>query len=109
MKLGPDGARAALAAGCNDLGGTLMNESISRAAGASYGQELQPEAMEALIRSAGRAPRQRTTLYGVPSAERTRASFGAPPLVEPVNPSVNDAGLERPARLLRPTAVGARA
>jgi FO synthase len=109
VKLGRDGARAALAAGCNDLGGTLMNESISRAAGASHGQELPPEAMEELIRSAGRVPRQRTTLYGTPPAERTRASFGAPPLAEPVNPPVNDAGLERPARLLRPTAVGARA
>ena len=110
VKLGPDGARAALVAGCNDLGGTLMNESISRAAGASHGQELPPEAMEELIRSAGRTPRQRTTLYGVPPAERTRASFGAPPLAEPVNPSVNDAGLTRPLRLLRPVnAAGARA
>jgi FO synthase len=108
VKLGPDGARAALAAGCNDLGGTLMNESISRAAGASHGQEFPPEAMEELIRSAGRLPRQRTTLYGVPPAERTRASFGAAPLAEPVNPSVNDAGLKAPRRLLRPV-VGARA
>jgi len=107
VKLGRDGARAALAAGCNDLGGTLMNESISRAAGASHGQELPPEAMEQLIRSAGRVPRQRTTLYGVPPAERTRASYGAEPLAEPVNPSVNEAGLVRPRRLLRP--VGARA
>jgi FO synthase len=108
VKLGRDGARAALAAGCNDLGGTLMNESISRAAGASHGQELPPEGMEELIRSVGRVPRQRTTLYGTPPAERTRASFGAPPLAEPVNPSVNEAGLVRPRRLLRP-AVGARA
>jgi FO synthase len=107
VKLGRDGARAALAAGCNDLGGTLMNESISRAAGASHGQELPPEAMEELIRSAGRTPRQRTTLYGTPPTERTRASFGAPPLAEPVNPPVNDAGLVRPRRLLRPA--GARA
>jgi FO synthase len=102
VKLGPDGARAALAAGCNDLGGTLMNESISRAAGASHGQELPPEAMEELIRSTGRTPRQRTTLYGTPPAERKRASFGAPPLTEPVNPSVNDAALKRPPRLVRP-------
>jgi FO synthase len=102
VKLGPDGARAALAAGCNDLGGTLMNESISRAAGAAYGQEFPPEAMEALIRSAGRVPRQRTTLYGDPPAERTRASFGAPPLAEPLNPSASEAGLNRPAHLLRP-------
>src|SRR5204862_4742758 len=51
VKLGRDGARAALAAGCNDLGGTLMNESISRAAGAQHGQEMPPEAMEAVIRA----------------------------------------------------------
>jgi FO synthase len=102
VKLGPDGARAALAAGCNDLGGTLMNESISRAAGAKFGQELPPEAMEALIRSAGRTPRQRTTLYREVEPERTRASFGAPPLAEPWNPSVNDAGLKAPPRLVRP-------
>ena len=49
--------------GANDLGGTLMNESITRAAGASFGQEMPPEAMEALIRGIGRTPRQRTTLY----------------------------------------------
>ena len=108
VKLGPDGARAALAAGCNDLGGTLMNESISRAAGASHGQELPPEAMEALIRSAGRMPRQRTTLYAEPPAERTRASFGAPPLAEPRNPSVSEAGLTAPKRLLRPGLATAR-
>ena len=102
VKLGPDGARAALAAGCNDLGGTLMNESISRAAGAEHGQELPPEQMEALIRSAGRVPRQRTTLYGEVDPERTRASLGAAPLAEPWNPSVNDAGLKAPPRLVRP-------
>jgi FO synthase len=52
-----------LNAGVNDLGGTLMDESISRAAGASHGQEMTPAAMDALIRSAGRTPRVRTTLY----------------------------------------------
>ena len=102
VKLGVEGAQAALRAGANDLGGTLMNESISRAAGASHGQELPPEAMEAAIRAIGRTPVQRTTLYGKPPAERRAASFGAPPLAEPVNPSVNDANLERPGRLVRP-------
>jgi FO synthase len=85
VKLGPEGAAACLAAGCNDLGGTLMNESISRAAGASFGQEMPPESMEALIRSLGRTPRQRTTLYRDAPAERVAASFGAAPLSEPVN------------------------
>ena len=77
VKLGPEGTRQALAAGVNDLGGTLMNESISRSAGAAFGQELPPERMEELIRSAARVPRQRTTLYGDPPDERVRASFGA--------------------------------
>ena len=102
VKLGVDGAQAALRAGANDLGGTLMNESISRAAGAAHGQEMPPERMEAAIRELGRTPRQRTTLYGVPDAQRTRLSYGAPALIEPLNPSVNDAGLERPKRLVRP-------
>ena len=84
-----------------------MNESISRAAGASHGQELAPEAMEAAIRNVGRAPRQRTTLYAEPTAERRAASFGAAPLAEPLNPSVNDANLERPSRLVRPGLISA--
>ena len=106
VKLGLGGAQATLRAGANDLGGTLMNESISRAAGASHGQELPPEAMEATIRAVGRTPRQRTTLYGEPPEERQETSFGAPPLAEPLNPSVNDANLRRPSRLVRPGLVG---
>jgi len=85
VKLGPEGAAACLNAGCNDMGGTLMNESISRAAGASFGQEMPPEDMEALIRSLGRTPRQRTTLYRDPPPSRIAASFGAAPLAEPIN------------------------
>jgi FO synthase len=85
VKLGSAGAAGCLNAGCNDLGGTLMNESISRAAGASFGQEMPPEAMEELIRSLGRTPRQRTTLYGDSPAERRTAAFDAAPLLEPIN------------------------
>jgi FO synthase len=77
VKMGPEGAAACLNAGANDLGGTLMNESISRAAGAEHGQEFPPEAMEDLIRSIGRAPEQRTTLYGQVPAERRAASLNA--------------------------------
>ncbi len=106
VKLGPEGVRQALAAGVNDLGGTLMNESISRAAGSEWGQELPPEQMEELIRSAGRIPRQRTTTYGTPPHEQVQRSFGAPPLAEPLNPPVRDAGLKRPARLIRPGLAG---
>jgi FO synthase len=107
-KLGPDGVAAALRAGVNDLGGTLMNESISRAAGAEHGQELPPEAMEELIRANGRVPRQRTTLYADAPSERVAASFGAVPLAEPLNPPVRDAGLKAPPRLVRPGLAAAR-
>ena len=77
VKMGPRGVRACLAAGVNDLGGTLMNESITRAAGAGFGQELPPERMEALISSAGRTPRQRSTTYGEPSPGQVGRSFEA--------------------------------
>ncbi len=102
VKLGVEGVGAALRAGVNDLGGTLMNESISRSAGAEHGQEFPPESMEDLIRSHGRTPRQRTTLYGDAPAERRLASFGAPALAEPWNPPVKDARLTAPPRLVRP-------
>jgi FO synthase len=102
VKLGPDGVAAALRAGVNDLGGTLMNESISRAAGSEHGQEMTPEQLESLIRANGRAPRQRTTLYEDATPERRAASFGAPPCVEPLNPPVKEAGLKAPSRLVRP-------
>src|SRR6266516_889071 len=102
VKLGPEGVAAALRAGVNDLGGTLMNESISRSAGAEHGQEFPPERMEELIRANERTPRQRTTLYRDAPAERREASFGAAPLAEPSNPPVKDARLVAPPRLVRP-------
>jgi FO synthase len=109
VKLGPDGVAAALRAGVNDLGGTLMNESISRAAGSEHGQEMTPEQLEALILDNGRTPRQRTTLYGDAAPERRAASFGAPPCVEPINPPVQDAGMKAPpSRLVRPGLATAR-
>ncbi|GAB4337128.1 MAG: bifunctional FO biosynthesis protein CofGH [Dehalococcoidia bacterium] len=83
VKMGREGVKAALQAGANDLGGTLMNESISRAAGASHGQEMTPEMMDELIRSIGRVPQQRTTTYGPVPEERRRASYGARDL-EPI-------------------------
>jgi FO synthase len=64
VKLGLAGGARLLAAGCNDLGGTLMNENISRASGASHGQLATPEELEAAILGAGRVPVRRTTLYG---------------------------------------------
>lgn len=106
VKAGPDGVRELLDAGVNDLGGTLMNESISRAAGSEWGQELPPERMEELIRSAGRTPRQRTTTYGDPPPEQVERSFGAPPLAETVDRPVREAGLRAPPRLVRPGVAG---
>jgi FO synthase len=85
VKMGSGGAAFCLQAGANDLGGTLMNESITRAAGAVHGQEMPPEAMEELIRGLRRRPRQRTTLYAEAPAERRTASFAAAPLSEPIN------------------------
>ncbi|HYX44861.1 MAG TPA: 5-amino-6-(D-ribitylamino)uracil--L-tyrosine 4-hydroxyphenyl transferase CofH [Acidimicrobiales bacterium] len=64
VKLGPDGARQALLAGANDLGGTLMDENISRAAGASHGQRMDESAFAAIAGPLGRPLVQRTTLYG---------------------------------------------
>lgn len=87
VKMGEDGVAACLAAGVNDLGGTLMNESISRAAGTQHGQEMPPARMEALIRCAGRVPQQRTTLYGAAAAERRSRAQTAPALA-PL-PSIN--------------------
>ncbi|HEX2887434.1 5-amino-6-(D-ribitylamino)uracil--L-tyrosine 4-hydroxyphenyl transferase CofH [Vineibacter terrae] len=77
VKMGPAGAAICLKAGANDMGGTLMNESISRAAGTQHGQEFPPAAMEALIRSIGRTPQQRDTLYRPVPEERRAASFTA--------------------------------
>ncbi|MDX2158633.1 MAG: 5-amino-6-(D-ribitylamino)uracil--L-tyrosine 4-hydroxyphenyl transferase CofH [Hyphomicrobiaceae bacterium] len=75
VKLGPEGAAACLSAGANDVGGTLMNESITRAAGAAHGQEMLPMDIETMIRAAGRTPRQRTTFYGDPPPERVATSL----------------------------------
>jgi FO synthase len=74
VKLGHDGAALGLQAGANDFGGTLMDESISRAAGAAHGQEMTPRAMERIIAELGRTPRQRTTLYGDAPVERQHAA-----------------------------------
>ena len=87
VKLGEAGVQAALRCGVNDLGGTLMNESITRAAGATHGEELSPSAMENLIRDAGREPHQRTTLYAAAPVAQARRSFEAQALQAVVNTS----------------------
>jgi CofH subfamily radical SAM domain protein len=63
VKLGHDLAQLSLAAGCNDFGGTLMEESISREAGADAGEYTTVEEIEALVRGIDRIPVERTTLY----------------------------------------------
>ena len=85
VKMGPVGARDCLASGANDLGGTLMNESITRAAGAAFGQEFPPRDMQDLIGGLGRVPYQRTTLYGRAPAGRIAAATDAAPLTDVVN------------------------
>ena len=70
VKLGVGGAAALLDGGCNDLGGTLMDENISRSAGASHGRMVGAEDLEAMVSAAGRVPLQRTTLYGRTAATR---------------------------------------
>jgi FO synthase len=80
VKLGKDGVSACLQAGANDVGGTLMNESISRAAGTEHGQELPAEEMDGLIEALGRTPVQRTTLYQIAATEQQRRSYRAAPL-----------------------------
>lgn len=82
VKLGPQMAQAMLDCGANDLGGTLMNESISRAAGAKHGQEITPAEMVRIIRAAGRIPVQRNTLYGTVESFEDHDPKHIPPLVE---------------------------
>jgi len=81
VKMGPRGVAACLNAGANDLGGTLMNESITKAAGASFGQELPPAEMETVITSIGRVAKQRTTAYATPPKEQTARSYDAAALL----------------------------
>ena len=80
VKMGPQGARDCLSSGANDLGGTLMNESITRAAGAAFGQELPPRDMQQLITGLGRVAVQRTTLYADAPVERATTAMRAAPL-----------------------------
>lgn len=91
VKMGLDGVAACLNAGANDLGGTLMNESITRAAGASYGQEWTPQAIEDTIRNMDRLPRMRNTLYACAPSERHQTAIKAEALQEIENNSAGKA------------------
>jgi len=72
VKMGPDGAALCLEAGVNDMGGVLMDESITRAAGAVHGQQICADDMQRIVEGVGRVPLQRTTLYGKVSTELER-------------------------------------
>nr|WP_158882241.1 bifunctional FO biosynthesis protein CofGH [Amycolatopsis anabasis] len=74
VKLGEEGCRAVLQGGVNDLGGTLMEETISRMAGASHGSYKTISDLASLVEPLGRPLRQRTTGYGTPSPERIAAA-----------------------------------
>ncbi len=80
VKMGPEGVRELLQAGANDLGGTLMDENISRAAGASHGQMMDAESFAAIVTPLGRTLAQRTTLYG-----RVRGGGGSTEMVAAAN------------------------
>ena len=78
VKMGREGVAACLNAGANDVGGSLMNESITRAAGAEHGEEWSPAEIETTIRGLGREPRMRSTLYAdAPAERRDRAQLAA--------------------------------
>jgi FO synthase len=85
VKMGAAGVAACLNAGVNDLGGTLMNESITRAAGSAHGQEWSWAYMQAQIVAAGRQPRCRTTLYADASGAQQLKAQGAVELLPLVN------------------------
>jgi len=76
VKMGATGARQLLQAGCNDLGGTLMDENISRAAGATHGQAMDEAGFRQIVEPLGRRLEQRTTLYGRPEPAGSVAVAG---------------------------------
>jgi len=84
VKLGFETSLACLQAGANDFSGTLMEESISKAAGATFGEYVSPEEFRARIRSIGRIPAERTTTYKIRRVfdEMENEKPAAPPRLE---------------------------
>jgi FO synthase len=107
VKMGHAGIKACLNAGCNDMGGTLMNESISRAAGTTHGQETSPQVMSQMIEEMHRTPRQRTTLYEDASEERIAVGIAAGELTEIILTPARKYERKRSGPLLRPGLIGA--
>ena len=86
VKEGPKLAQMLLAAGANDLGGTLINESISTSAGAGHGQLVPPRELRRLVRDLGRIPAQRSTTYGILKLYADRRDDDTSPLDAVENP-----------------------
>jgi len=87
--MGIGGIEECLNSGANDLGGTLMNESITRAAGAEHGQEFSVDQIYEFITKLKRIPKQRNTLYGYVSEEVRKRSINPLPLT-PVKNTLED-------------------
>ncbi|HEY5032095.1 MAG TPA: bifunctional FO biosynthesis protein CofGH, partial [Actinomycetes bacterium] len=75
VKLGTEGTQLMLNGGCDDLGGTLMEETISRMAGSQHGSQKTAAELEAVVRGIGRNPRERTTTYGDPGTRVTSSTL----------------------------------
>jgi FO synthase len=100
VKMGRAGVAACLQAGANDLGGTLMNETITRAAGSEHGQEWSVQGIVAQIEELGREPWQRTTLYQPAPEERKQAAWQPAALVAAINTPARKYEREAGARSL---------
>jgi 2-iminoacetate synthase ThiH len=83
VKLNRKLSQLCLQAGANDFGGTLMEENISREAGATAGQYTSPEDFQAMIREIGRIPAERNTVYSRIQIKQPFESFPAEPVLEP--------------------------
>lgn len=113
VKLGTQGTQLMLQGGADDLGGTLMEETISRMAGAEHGSEKTVSELENIIRAVGRTPRQRTTTYGTPTEERletarryANSGYGATGKSLKVLPAEADGGRLKPSKV--PVSIGMR-
>jgi len=102
VKMGHEGVIACLNSGCNDLGGTLMNESITRAAGANHGQETSPQRMIEMIEGADRVPVQRNTVYEDVPRERVDTGLAAGELEDIINTPARKYERKRSGPLVRP-------
>ena len=96
VKMGFKTGQVALMSGANDFGGTLMEESISKAAGSEHGDHVEPETIERLIREIGRTPYERTTTYGRRVAKRLEPAQPLELLQVPAGREAKSAGIGLP-------------